>query len=236
MRTGLIAEKLGMTRIYLDDGRHLPVTVLRVDDCQVVAQKTAARDGYVALQVGVGKAKPKNVSKAMRGHFAKARVEPKRRLAEFRVSEDCLIDVGAGITAAHFVPGQFVDVSGTSIGKGFAGAMKRHNFGGLRASHGVSVSHRSHGSTGQCQDPGKVFKGKKMAGHLGAAKVTEQNLYVVDSDAGRGLIVVMGGVPGPRGGLVRVTDAKKRALPGAAPVPGALAAPASDSATPTAEN
>ena len=236
MRTGLIAEKLGMTRIYLDDGRHLPVTVLRVDDCQVVAQKTAARDGYVALQIGVGKAKPKNVSKAMRGHFAKARVEPKRRLAEFRVSEDCLIDVGAGITAAHFVPGQFVDVSGTSIGKGFAGAMKRHNFGGLRASHGVSVSHRSHGSTGQCQDPGKVFKGKKMAGHLGAAKVTEQNLYVVDSDAGRGLIVVMGGVPGPRGGLVRVTDAKKRALPGAAPVPGALAEPAGDPATPAAEN
>lgn len=236
MRTGLIAEKLGMTRIYLDDGRHLPVTVLRVDDCQVVAQKTAARDGYVALQIGVGKAKPKNVSKAMRGHFAKARVEPKRRLAEFRVSEDCLIDVGAGITAEHFVPGQFVDVSGTSIGKGFAGAMKRHNFGGLRASHGVSVSHRSHGSTGQCQDPGKVFKGKKMAGHLGAAKVTEQNLYVVDSDAGRGLIVVMGGVPGPRGGLVRVTDAKKRALPGAAPMPGALAEPAGDSATPAAEN
>ena len=172
----------------------------------------------------------------MRGHFAKARVEPKRRLAEFRVSDDCLIDVGAEITAAHFVPGQFVDVSGTSIGKGFAGAMKRHNFGGLRASHGVSVSHRSHGSTGQCQDPGKVFKGKKMAGHLGAAKVTEQNLYVVDSDAERGLIVVMGGVPGPRGGLVRVTDAKKKALPGAAPVPGALAAPAGGLETPAAEN
>ena len=230
MRTGVIAEKLGMTRVYLEDGRHLPVTVLRVDSCQVVAQKTEERDGYVALQVGVGKAKPKNVSHAMRGHFAKARVEPKRRLAEFRVSEDCLIDVGREITAGHFVPGQFVDVRGTSIGKGFAGAMKRHNFGGLRASHGVSVSHRSHGSTGQCQDPGRVFKGKKMAGHLGAATVTEQNLYVVDSDVERGLIVVMGGVPGPRGGLLRVTDACKKALPASAPVPGALAdeAPAPD--------
>ncbi len=223
MRTGLLAEKLGMTRVYLDDGRHLPVTVLRVEDCRVVARKTADRDGYTALQVGVGKARPKRVSKAMRGHFAKARVEPKRKLAEFRVSDDCLIDVGREITAAHFVPGQFVDVCGTSIGKGFAGAMKRHNFGGLRASHGVSVSHRSHGSTGQCQDPGKVFKGKKMAGHLGAARVTEQNLYVVRSDSERGLIVVMGGVPGPKGGLLRVTDAKKKALPANAPLPGAVA-------------
>ena len=219
MRTGVLAEKLGMTRVYLDDGRHLPVTVLRVDDCRVVARKTPERDGYAAVQVGVGKAKPKNVSKAMRGHYARAQVEPRRRLAEFRVSADCMVDVGREITAAHFVPGQFVDVSGVSIGKGFAGAMKRHNFGGLRASHGVSVSHRSHGSTGQCQDPGKVFKGKKMAGQLGAAKVTEQNLYVVRSDAERGLIMVMGGVPGPRGGVLRVTDAVKKPLPGAAPLP-----------------
>lgn len=235
MRVGLIAEKLGMTRVYLDDGRHLPVTVLRVEDCQVVAHKTAERDGYTALQVGVGKAKPKNVSKAMRGHFARARVEPKRRLAEFRVGADGMVDVGSEITAAHFVRGQFVDVCGTSIGKGFAGAMKRHNFGGLRASHGVSVSHRSHGSTGQCQDPGKVFKGKKMAGHLGAARVTEQNLYVVGSDAERGLVMVMGGVPGPRGGLLRVTDAKKKALPAGAPMPAALAAPGGDSADETGE-
>lgn len=225
MRTGVIAEKLGMTRVYLEDGRHLPVTVLRVDDCRVVAHKTAGRDGYTALQIGVGKAKPKNVSKAMRGHFARAQVEPKRRLAEFRVSDDCMIDVGSEIAAGHFVEGQFVDVSGVSIGKGFAGAMKRHNFGGLRASHGVSVSHRSHGSTGQCQDPGRVFKGKKMAGRLGAAKVTEQNLYVVGSDSERGLIMVMGGVPGPKGGLLRVTDAKKKALPPSAPLPGALAQP-----------
>ncbi len=223
MRTGLIAEKLGMTRVYLEDGRHLPVTVLKVENCQVVAQKTAERDGYTALQIGVGTARARKVSKAMRGHFARAQVEPKRRLAEFRVSPDCLIDVGRSLTADHFVRGQFVDVSGTSIGKGFAGAMKRHNFGGLRASHGVSISHRSHGSTGQCQEPGRVFKGKKMAGHLGAAKVTEQNLYVVGSDADRGLIMVMGGVPGPKGGLLRVTDAKKKSLPGGAPLPGAVA-------------
>lgn len=222
MRTGLLARKMGMTRHYLEDGRHLPVTVLQVDDCQVVARKTAESDGYTALQVGVGRAKPKNVSKAMRGHFAKAQVEPKRKLAEFRVSDDCLVDVGTGLSATHFVVGQYVDVSGTSMGKGFAGAMKRHNFSGLRASHGVSVSHRSHGSTGQCQDPGKVFKGKKMAGHLGAVQVTEQNLYVVESDAERGLIVVMGGVPGPKGGYVRVIDSVKRALPASAPVPAGM--------------
>ena len=230
MRTGLLAEKLGMTRVYLDDGRHLAATVLRVDDCRVVAQKTVERDGYSALQVGVGKAKPKNVSNAMRGHFAKARVEPKRRVAEFRVSADCMIEVGKRITAAHFVRGQYVDVCGTSIGKGFAGPMKRHNFGGLRASHGVSVSHRSHGSTGQCQDPGKVFKGKKMAGHLGAARVTEQNLYVIGSDAERGLVTVMGGVPGPRGGIVRIADAVKKPLPAGAPLPGAAAAAPEDEA------
>ena len=228
MRTGLLAEKLGMTRVYLDDGRHLAATVLRVEDCRVVAHKTAERDGYSALQVGVGKAKPKNVSKAMRGHFAKARVEPKRRVAEFRVSTDCMIDVGRQITAAHFVRGQYVDVCGTSIGKGFAGAMKRHNFGGLRASHGVSVSHRSHGSTGQCQEPGKVFKGKKMAGRLGAARVTEQNLYVIGADAERGLVTVMGGVPGPRGAIVRVADAVKKPLPAGAPLPGAVARPPED--------
>ncbi len=222
MRTGLIARKLGMTRHYLDDGRHLPVTVLQVDECQVVSQKTPDRDGYAAVQLGVGHAKPKNVSKAMRGHFAKAQVEPKRKVAEFRVTEDCMIDVGAELAASHFVEGQYVDVSGTSMGKGFAGAMKRHHFSGLRASHGVSVSHRSLGSTGQCQDPGKVFKGKKMAGHLGAEQVTEQNLYVVKADDERGLIMVMGGVPGPKGGWVRVVDAKKRALPASAPIPAAL--------------
>ncbi|MCH2488054.1 MAG: 50S ribosomal protein L3, partial [Erythrobacter sp.] len=188
MRTGLIARKMGMTRHYLDDGRHLPVTVLQVDECQVVAQKTPDTDGYTALQIGVGRAKPKNVSKAMRGHFAKAQVEPKRKVAEFRVSDDCMVDVGTGLAASHFIEGQYVDVIGTSMGKGFAGAIKRHHFSGLRASHGVSVSHRSHGSTGQCQDPGKVFKGKKMAGHMGAARVTTQNLEVVKTDSARGLI------------------------------------------------
>ncbi len=236
MRTGLIARKLGMSRHYMDDGRHLPVTVLQVDECQVVSQKTADRDGYTAVQLGVGSAKPKNVSKAMRGHFAKAKVEPKRTVAEFRVTQDCLVDVGAELSASHFVEGQFVDVIGTSIGKGYAGAMKRHNFGGLRASHGVSISHRSHGSTGQCQDPGKVFKGKKMAGHLGAAQVTEQNLYVVGSDDERGLIMVMGGVPGPKGGWVRVVDAKKRALPASAPVPAAIRGAAAADEQPSADD
>jgi large subunit ribosomal protein L3 len=225
MRTGLLARKLGMTRVYLDDGRHLPVTVLGVEDCHVVAQKTPKRDGYAALQIGVGRAKPKNVSKAMRGHFAKARVEPKRKLAEFRVSRDCLVDVGAELAASHFVEGQFVDVVGTSIGKGFAGAIKRHHFSGLGASHGVSVSHRSHGSTGQCQDPGRVFKGKKMAGHMGAERVTEQNLYVIGTDEERGLIMVMGGVPGPKGGYVRVSDAKKKVPPAAAPLPAGMRTP-----------
>src|SRR5207302_6393604 len=182
MRTGLIAQKLGMSRVFTGEGKHVAVTVLRVANCQVVAQRTQDRDGYTALQLGVGTAKVKNVSKPQRGHFAKAKVEPKARLAEFRVSEDALLEVGAEITAAHFMPGQFVDVVGTSIGKGFAGAMKRHNFGGLRASHGVSVSHRSHGSTGQRQSPGKTFKNKKMAGHLGAERVTTQSLKVIAAD------------------------------------------------------
>ncbi len=222
MRTGLLAQKLGMTRVYLEDGSHLPVTVLKVDNCQVIAQRTADKHGYSALQVGVGHAKPNRVSKPMRGHFGAANVEPKLAVAEFRVSEDALVDVGAELTAKHFVRGQFVDVVGTSIGKGFAGAMKRHNFSGLRASHGVSISHRAHGSTGNSQDPGKVFKGKKMAGQMGGRRATEQNLYVVETDAERGLIFVMGGVPGPKGGYVRVTDAVKRALPGDAPYPAAL--------------
>jgi large subunit ribosomal protein L3 len=230
MRTGLLARKMGMTRVYLEDGRHLPVTVLAVEDCQVVAQKTPERDGYHAIQLGAVRAKAKNTSKAMRGHFAKAQVEPKKRVAEFRVSEDCMIDVGSALSASHFVEGQFVDVIGTSMGKGFAGAMKRHNFGGLRASHGVSVSHRSLGSTGQCQDPGRVFKGKKMAGQMGSVQVTEQNLYVVGSDDDRGLIMVMGGVPGPKGGFVRVVDAKKKVLPEGAPVPAALRAAVEDPA------
>ncbi len=222
MRSGVIVQKLGMTRVFSEEGRHVPVTVLSLAGCQVVAQRTEDKDGYTALQLGAGKAKVKNVVKAMRGHFAKAKVEPKRKLAEFRVSPDNLIEVGAEITAEHFLPGQKVDVVGTSIGKGFAGAMKRHNFGGLRASHGVSISHRSHGSTGQCQDPGKVFKGKKMAGHMGAARVTTQNLEVVKTDPDRGLILVRGAVPGPKGGWVLLSDAVKRALPDGVPMPGAF--------------
>ena len=212
MRSGVIAQKVGMTRIYNDAGEHVPVTVLKLENCQVIAHRTEEKNGYVAVQVGAGLAKVKNTPRAMRGHFAVAKVEPKRKLAEFRVSQDNLIDVGAEITADHFVEGQFVDVTGTSIGKGFAGAMKRHNFGGLRATHGVSISHRSHGSTGQCQDPGKVFKGKKMAGHLGAVRVTTQNLQVVKTDADRGLIMVKGSVPGAKGGWVTVKDAVKKPL------------------------
>jgi large subunit ribosomal protein L3 len=186
MRSGVIAKKLGMTRLFLENGTQVPVTVLQLDNLQVVAQRTADKDGYTAVQLGAGSAKAKNTTAAQRGHFAKANVAPKRKIAEFRVSAENLIDVGAEITADHYLAGQFVDIAGTSIGKGFAGAMKRHNFGGLRASHGVSVSHRSHGSTGQCQDPGKVFKGKKMAGHLGAVRTTTQNLQVVRTDADRG--------------------------------------------------
>ncbi|MEO0821534.1 MAG: 50S ribosomal protein L3 [Pseudomonadota bacterium] len=224
MRSGVIAKKLGMTRLFMEDGRQVPVTVLQMETLQVVAQRTADRDGYTAVQLGAGTAKPKNVSQPMRGHFAKANVAPKRRLVEFRVAPENLVDVGAEITADHFLEGQYVDVAGTSIGKGFAGAMKRHNFGGLRASHGVSISHRSHGSTGQCQDPGRVFKGKKMAGHLGAARVTVQNLEVVRTDAERGLIMLKGAVPGSKGGWVTVRDAVKRKAPDGLPMPAAIRA------------
>jgi large subunit ribosomal protein L3 len=222
MRSGIIAKKVGMTRLFMEDGRQIPVTVLQLDNLQVVAQRTSEKDGYTAVQLGAGSPKVKRVSKAMRGHFAASKVEPKRKLAEFRVSADNLIEVGAEISAEHFLAGQKVDVSGTSIGKGFAGAMKRHNFGGLRASHGVSISHRSHGSTGQCQDPGKVFKGKKMAGHMGAARVTTQNLEVVKTDAERGLVFVKGAVPGSKGGWVTVKDAVKKKLPDGVPFPAAL--------------
>lgn len=210
LRTGVIAKKLGMTRLFLEDGRQVPVTVLHIDNLQVVAQRTAEKDGYVALQLGAGDAKAKRVTAPVRGHFAKANVAPKRKIAEFRVAPENLIPVGEEIIAAHYFAGQFVDIAGTSIGKGFAGAMKRHNFGGLRASHGVSISHRSHGSTGQCQDPGKVFKGKKMAGHLGAVRVTTQNLQVVRTDADRGLVMVKGSVPGSKGGWVTIKDAVKK--------------------------
>ncbi len=222
MRSGVIAKKVGMTRLFMEDGKQIPVTVLSLENLQVVAQRTSDKDGYTAVQLGAGAAKAKRTSKAMRGHFAAAKVEPKRKLAEFRVTEDNLIEVGAEISAEHYVAGQKVDVAGTSIGKGFAGAMKRHNFGGLRASHGVSISHRSHGSTGQCQDPGKVFKGKKMAGHMGAARVTTQNLEVVKTDADRGLIMVKGAVPGSKGGWVTVKDAVKKKLPENVPFPAAL--------------
>nr|WP_321456645.1 50S ribosomal protein L3 [uncultured Cohaesibacter sp.] len=222
MRSGVIAQKLGMTRIYTEAGEHVPVTVLKVENCQVVAQRTVEKNGYTALQLGVGKAKVKNVSKPMRGHFAVAKVEPKRKVAEFRVSEENLIEVGAELTADHYVAGQHVDVVGTSIGKGFAGAMKRHNFGGGRATHGVSVSHRAHGSTGQCQDPGKVFKGKKMAGQMGSTRVTTQNLKVVKTDADRGLVLVQGAVPGSKGGWILIKDAVKKARPEEAPLPGAI--------------
>lgn len=222
MRTGLIAQKLGMSAVFQEDGTQVPVTVLKVDDCRVVAQRTEERDGYVALQLGVGSAKVKNVSKQMRGHFAKAKVEPKRKLVEFVVDTDGLIDVGAELTADHFVVGQYVDVTGTSKGKGFAGVMKRWNFGGLRASHGVSVSHRSHGSTGQHQDPGRVFKGKKMAGHMGDRRVTKQNLQIVSTDAAAGLIFVKGAIPGAKGGYLLVKDAAKRKAPEGLPMPGAI--------------
>ncbi|GFZ98491.1 50S ribosomal protein L3 [Elstera cyanobacteriorum] len=221
-RSGLIAQKLGMTRIFDDAGEHIPVTVLKVDACQVVGVRTEERDGYNAVQLGAGAIKVKNVNKAQRVTFAAAKVEPKRKVVEFRVDAEALLDVGAELSVAHFVAGQFVDVTGTSIGKGFAGGMKRHNFGGLRASHGVSVSHRSHGSTGNRQDPGKTFKGKKMAGHMGDVRVTTQNLKVVGTDAERGLILVKGAVPGSAGGFVLVRDAVKRAQPEGLPFPAAL--------------
>ncbi len=222
MRSGVIARKLGMTRVFNDAGRHVPVTVLKLDDVQVVSVRNAERDGYNAVQLGAGAAKAKNVSKAMRGHFAKANVLPKSKLAEFRVSEDAMLDVGATLSPNHFVAGQKVDVVGTTQGKGFAGAMKRHNFGGLRASHGVSVSHRSHGSTGQCQDPGKVFKGKKMAGHMGAVRNTTQNIEVVSVDEEDGVILLCGAVPGPKNGWVLISDAIKAKRPEDAPFPAGL--------------
>ena len=222
MRSGVIAKKVGMTRLFMDDGKQIPVTVLQLDKLQVVANRTPEKDGYSAVQLGAGSAKAKRTSQAMRGHFAAAKVEPKRKIAEFRVAPENVIAVGEEITANHYFEGQFVDVCGTSIGKGFAGAMKRHNFGGLRATHGVSISHRSHGSTGQCQDPGKVFKGKKMAGHMGAAKVTTQNLQVIRTDADRGLIMVKGAVPGSKGGWVTIKDAVKKPFPENAILPAAL--------------
>ena len=231
MRSGVIAQKVGMTRVFTDAGEHVPVTVLKVDACQVVAHRTKDKNGYVALQVGVGKAKVKNVSKAERGRFAVAKVEPKQKLAEFRVSEDAMIPVGAEITADHFVAGQFVDVTGTSTGKGFAGGMKRWNFGGLRATHGVSVSHRSIGSTGGRQDPGKTFKNKKMPGHLGVERVTTQNLRVVQTDVERGLILVEGAVPGVAGGWIQIRDAVKRKAPADLPMPGKFRGPASEAAS-----
>jgi len=222
LRSGVIAKKVGMTRLFMEDGRQIPVTVLQLDKLQVIAQRTTESHGYTAVQLGAGTAKVKRTSKAMRGHFAVAKVEPKRKVAEFRVTPEAMIAVGEEITANHYFEGQYVDVSGTSIGKGFAGAMKRHNFKGLEATHGISVSHRSHGSTGQCQDPGKVFKGKKMAGHMGAAKVTTQNLQVVRTDADRGLIMIKGAVPGSKGGWVTIKDAVKKPFPENAILPAAL--------------
>jgi large subunit ribosomal protein L3 len=222
MRSGVIAQKLGMTRIFTDAGVHVPVTVLKVDRCEVVAHRTVEKNGYTALQVGVGLAKVKNVPKAERGHFAIAKVEPKQKVAEFRVDDKDMIPVGAEITVDHFVVGQFVDVTGTTTGKGFAGGMKRWNFGGLRATHGVSVSHRSIGSTGGRQDPGKTFKNKKMPGHMGVDRVTTQNLRVVQTDLNRGLILVEGAVPGVKGGYIYVRDAVKHPLPKDAPKPGAF--------------
>ncbi|MBK5912615.1 50S ribosomal protein L3 [Rhodothalassium salexigens] len=232
MRTGLIAKKLGMTRIFDEQGRHVPVTVLGIENCQVVAHRTKDRDGYSAVQLGAADAKVKRVSKAQRGHFAKAEVAPKRKLTEFRVAEDALVDLGAEITAEHFVKGQKVDVVGTSQGKGFAGGMKRHNFGGLEATHGISISHRSHGSTGQCQDPGRVFKGKKMAGHMGDRRVTMQNLEVVDARADDGLLLIKGAVPGAKNGWVLVSDAVKAAAPEGLPYPAAVRAAAAETAAP----
>src|ERR1700722_19918181 len=222
MRTGVIARKLGMTRLFDEAGSHVPVTVLSLDGCQVTAQRTQEKDGYVALQLGAGAKKPKNTSKAERGHFAKALVEPKRHVAEFRVSEDNLIAVGAELSADHFLAGQKVDVSGLTVGKGFAGAIKRWNFGGMRATHGVSVSHRAHGSTGQRQAPGKVFKGKHMAGHMGQDNVTTLNLTVFRVDVERGLILIKGAVPGTEGTFVKIRDAIKKAAPEGLPTPGAI--------------
>jgi large subunit ribosomal protein L3 len=235
MRTGVIAKKLGMARFFDEAGVHVPVTVLSLEGCTVVAQRTQDKDGYVALQLGAGAKKPKNTSKAMRGHFAKAEVEPRHELAEFRVSEDMLIDVGAELTADHYLPGQKIDVTGVTVGKGFQGAMKRWNFGGMRATHGVSVSHRAHGSTGQRQDPGKTFKGKKMAGHLGQETVTTLNLTVWRVDVERGLILVKGAVPGTEGDYVKIRDAVKKAAPADVPTPGAFRKAGEEPKAPVAE-
>jgi large subunit ribosomal protein L3 len=235
MRTGLLAQKIGMTRVFAAEGDHVPVTVLKIENCQVVAVRTRERDGYTALQLGVGAAKVKRMTKPQRGHFAKAKVEPKARLAEFRVSEDAVLAVGSEITAAHFLLGQYVDVVGVSIGKGFAGAMKRHNFSGLRASHGVSISHRSHGSTGQRQSPGKTFKNKKMAGQLGAERVTTQSLEVISVDAERGILMIKGSVPGSTGAYVLVKDAAKREASDGLPFPAALREAASPTESPADE-
>src|SRR5271163_712186 len=241
MRTGLIAKKIGMTTTYDAAGEETPVTVLVVENCQVVAQKTKAKDGYTAVQLGAGAAKAKNTSKSLRGHYAKAKVEPKRTLAEFRVEEAAMLEPGAEIIASHFVPGQYVDISGNTVGKGFQGVMKRWNFRGLEASHGVSVSHRSHGSTGQRQDPGKVFKGKKMAGHLGVERVTVPNLQIVSVDADRGFIYIRGAVPGSQNSYVLVKDAVKRGAPANVPLPAGIRkaakveAPAAEAAAPTEE-
>ncbi|MDR3439276.1 50S ribosomal protein L3 [Telmatospirillum sp.] len=232
MRSGLIAQKVGMTRIFTEDGTHVPVTVLKVDTCKVVSTRSEEKDGYSAVQLGFGLAKVKNVNKAQRGHFAAAKVEPAKKVVEFRVTPDAMLDVGTELSVAHFVPGQYVDVTGTTIGKGFAGVMKRHNFRGLEASHGVSVSHRSHGSTGQRQDPGKVFKGKKMAGHMGDVQVTTQSLTVVSTDEMRGLILVKGAIPGSQGGWVLVRDAVKKKLPESVPFPAGIKKASAEPAQP----
>ncbi|MGD9801598.1 MAG: 50S ribosomal protein L3 [Parvularculaceae bacterium] len=228
MRTGLIARKVGMTRVFGGEGEHIPVTVMQIDGCQVIGQRTKEKHGYTALQLGVGAAKAKRMTKADRGQFAKANVEPKQKLVEFRVADDCLVDIGAELSAAHFLVGQKVDVTGTTIGKGFAGAMKRHNFGGLRATHGVSVTHRSHGSTGQRQDPGRVFKNKKMAGHMGDVRCTTQNVEVVRIDEDRGLIMLKGAIPGPKGGWVEIRDAVRVDAPKDLPKPAAVKGQADD--------
>jgi large subunit ribosomal protein L3 len=231
MRTGVIAKKVGMTRLFQADGRHVPVTVLQLDDLQVIGRREQDRDGYTAVQLGAGKAKAKNVAKPQRGAFGKAEVQPKAKLVEFRVDEDALLDVGARISAEHFVAGQLVDVAGVTQGKGFAGAMKRWGFGGLRATHGVSVSHRSHGSTGNRQDPGRVFKNKKMAGHMGARNRTQQNLEIVRTDPIRGLLFVKGSVPGHKGAWLSVTDAIKLPRHESAPYPAAILETAKPQAT-----
>lgn len=236
MRTGTIAKKIGMTRIFTEDGEHIPVTVLKMEEVRVVSTRTSEKNGYTAVQLGYGKAKVKNVTKAMRGHFAANKIEPAAKVVEFRVDEDKLLKAGDQLVASHFVSGQYVDVTGTSIGKGFAGGMKRHNFAGLEASHGISISHRSHGSTGQCQDPGRVFKGKKMAGHMGAERKTTQNLQIVSTNDDEGLIFIKGAVPGHKNGYVLVKDAVKRALPVDVPFPAGLKQAAAPKAEKKAED